>query len=243
MAAAEAVAVTTTVGAVAAASVRRLLTKRSQLRFSDKGGLFQVTLVHFPPRYGVGLKPSPKTAETREIKRFFWPAFLPFQRLNSRLSLGDLTMLQITAVVLAATALVAGTPSTPTTASDCLAFGPSTSLAVESEHSAQSADVPTVDKAKVRYGRVSEIDFEKHKIGVVNSKKVYLEIPAYKTIVKDKVERGSARYIKLMEEATSSFRSALAKVAEKKSLKLIVETGGVSGVKTSEVTDAIIGAL
>lgn len=149
-------------------------------------------------------------------------------------------MLQITTVVLVAAALAAGTSSTPTTAGSPLATA---SVEVAVEASMTLADEPTVDKAKVRYGRVSEVDFKKHKIGVVNSKKVYLEIPAYKTIVKDKVDKGSARYIKLMEEATTAFRGALAKVAENKSLKLIVETGGVSGVKTSEVTDAIIGAL
>mgnify|MGYP001479652834 CR=1 FL=1 len=60
---------------------------------------------------------------------------------------------------------------------------------------------------------------------------------------KDKIEKGSARYIQLMEEATAVYRSTLEKVAQDKSIKLIVETGGVSGVKTSELTDAIIEAL
>ncbi|MAW61226.1 MAG: hypothetical protein CMJ94_10375 [Planctomycetes bacterium] len=102
---------------------------------------------------------------------------------------------------------------------------------------------PKVDSSKVRYGKLADVDLAKDKIGVVNSKKVYLEIPAYKTIVKDKIEKGSARYIQLMEEATAVYRSTLEKVAQDKSIKLIVETGGVSGVKTSELTDAIIEAL
>lgn len=102
---------------------------------------------------------------------------------------------------------------------------------------------PKIDANKVRFGVLTEVDLTKDKVAVVNSKKVYLEIPAYKTIVKEKVEKGSARYIKLMEEATEAFRMALAKVAKEKSIKLIVETGGVSGVKTSDVTDAIIEAI
>ncbi|MCH2101722.1 MAG: hypothetical protein MK209_07350 [Planctomycetes bacterium] len=53
----------------------------------------------------------------------------------------------------------------------------------------------------------------------------------------------SARYIQLMEEATAVYRATLEKVAQDKGVKLIVETGGVSGVKTLELTDAIIESL
>lgn len=140
-------------------------------------------------------------------------------------------MLRITAIALAALTLAA---TAPAAASSTATFG-SPALSQDDE--------PKVDASKVRYGKLAEAELKKDKVGVVNSKKVYLEIPAYKTIVKDKVEKGSARYIQLMEEATAVYRSTLEKVAQDKGVKLIVETGGVSGVKTTELTDAIIEAL
>lgn len=140
-------------------------------------------------------------------------------------------MLRITAIALAALLSTATAPAGA-------ANGP---VATTSPHFQD--EVPKVDQSKVRYGKLADVDLTKDKVGVVNSKKVYLEIPAYKTILKDKIEKGSARYIQLMEEATAVYRSTLEKVAKDKSVLLIVETGGVSGVKTSELTDAIIEAL
>ncbi len=104
---------------------------------------------------------------------------------------------------------------------------------------------PEVDKSKIRYGKLGDVDLKdkETRIGLVNSKKVYLEIPAYKTVVSEKVKRGSARWIQLMEQATNQFRETLEKVAQKKGLKLIVEVGGVSGVRTIDLTDAIVEAL
>ena len=140
-------------------------------------------------------------------------------------------MFRITAIALAALTLAATAP----------AWG--VSLVISGSLALSQEEEPKADASKVRYGKLAEVDLKKDKVGVVNSKKVYLEIPAYKTIVKDKVEKGSARYIQLMEEATAVYRSTLEKVAQDKGVKLIVETGGVSGVKTSELTDAIIEAL
>lgn len=140
-------------------------------------------------------------------------------------------MFRITAIALAALTLAATAP----------AWG--TSPVTTGSPALSQDEEPKVDASKVRYGKLAEVDLKKDKVGVVNSKKVYLEIPAYKTIVKDKVEKGSARYIQLMEEATAVYRSTLEKVAQDKGVKLIVETGGVSGVKTTELTDAIIEAL
>lgn len=138
-------------------------------------------------------------------------------------------MLRITAIALAALLLAATTPGRTAIS------GVSTAMFQEEE--------AKVDASKVRFGKLSEVDLKKDKVAVVNSKKIYLEIPAYKTIVKDKVEKGSARYIQLMEEATALYRSTLEKVAKDKSVQLIVETGGVSGIKTTDLTDAIIESL
>lgn len=140
-------------------------------------------------------------------------------------------MLRSTAIALAALLLSVIAP-----AMSEIAPANSTSLLVQD-------DEPKVNQSKVRYGKLADVDLAKDKIGVVNSKKVYLEIPAYKTILKDKIEKGSARYIQLMEEATAVYRNTLEKIAKDKSVVLVVETGGVSGVKTSELTDAIIEAL
>lgn len=140
-------------------------------------------------------------------------------------------MLRITATALAALLLSVFAP-----AKSEIAPADTTSALFQDEE-------PKVDQSKVRYGKLADVDLSKDKVGVVNSKKVYLEIPAYKTILKDKVEKDSARYIQLMEEATAVYRSTLEKVAKDKAVVLIVETGGVSGVKTSELTDAIIEAL
>ncbi len=107
----------------------------------------------------------------------------------------------------------------------------------------QEKEKAKVNSGKIRHGKLADVNLEKDKIAVINSKKIYLEIPAYKAIVKDKVKKGTARYIKLMEEATALYRATLEKVANKKSIKLIVEVGGVSGVKTTDLTDAIIAAL
>lgn len=104
-------------------------------------------------------------------------------------------------------------------------------------------DEPKVEKSKVRYGSLQDVDLTKDKVGVVNSRKVYLQIPAYKTILDEKVVEGSARYIKLMEEATRVYREKLKAAAIDKGLKLVVEVGGVSGVRTSDLTDAIIESL
>ncbi len=107
----------------------------------------------------------------------------------------------------------------------------------------QEKEEPKVDAAKIRHGKLADVDLKKDKVAVVDSKKIYLQIPAYKTIVKDKIKKGSARYIKLMEEATALYRATLEKIANKESVKLVVEVGGVSGVKTTDLTDAIIDAL
>jgi len=113
----------------------------------------------------------------------------------------------------------------------------------ESAVYSQEKEKPKVDSGKIRHGKLSDVNLEKDKIYVIKSRKIYLEIPSYKTILKDKVKKGTARYIKLMEEATALYRKKLEEVASKKSIKLIVEVGGVSGAKTVDITATIIAAL
>lgn len=102
-----------------------------------------------------------------------------------------------------------------------------------------------LDRDKVRHGNASRFDATgTAKVATVRSSDVYDEIPAYKTIQKEGVEKGSARYNQLIREATKAFKAALKKVAKDGSYVLIVEEGGISGY--SHVTDAtadIIAAL
>lgn len=97
-----------------------------------------------------------------------------------------------------------------------------------------------IDDTKIRYG--STTSFKKGQtVAVVDSQKVYLQIKPYKTIIKEKVEKDSARWNKLMEEATALYKNALAKAGH----NLIIEIGGVdeSLHKTADITQDIIDLL
>ncbi|HEX9794320.1 MAG TPA: hypothetical protein VGC54_10090, partial [Planctomycetota bacterium] len=80
---------------------------------------------------------------------------------------------------------------------------------VEMGHVSRHQDPPVVDEVKidpgkVRFGNLMEFDpAKKPQIGTVRSDVVYKQIPAYKTILADGVERGTARFTKLMKEATA----------------------------------------
>ncbi|MFQ5749003.1 MAG: hypothetical protein ACE5H3_06050 [Planctomycetota bacterium] len=101
-----------------------------------------------------------------------------------------------------------------------------------------------IDESKVRYGDVGSFKPKQgQKVGVVRSKEVYLEIPAYQTILKEKIKKGTARYNQLINEATVAFKKALVKVANKGGLALIVEEGGIQGYPTTDVTRGVIRAL
>jgi len=101
-----------------------------------------------------------------------------------------------------------------------------------------------LDHSKVRHGNPGDFDPEKgHRVSTVRSKEVYKAIPAYQTIVKEKVQQGTARYTKLMKEATRNFRKALKVAARQGSFVLIVEEGGITGYSTTDLTAEIIQAL
>ncbi|MCH2101723.1 MAG: hypothetical protein MK209_07355 [Planctomycetes bacterium] len=82
-------------------------------------------------------------------------------------------MFRITAIALAALTLAA-------TAS-ALGWG---SAVFSSPVLTQEPEKAKVDASKVRYGKLAEVDLSKDRVGVVNSRKVYLQIAAYMTIVK-----------------------------------------------------------
>jgi hypothetical protein len=78
----------------------------------------------------------------------------------------------------------------------------------------------------------------------VRSTEVYEQIEAYKTIKKEGVQEGTARWQQLMKEATAAYKAALKKVASDYSFVLIVEDGGISGYEhASDCTSSVIAAL
>lgn len=119
-----------------------------------------------------------------------------------------------------------------------------TGLPAVTESTILVQDTVKLDTAKVRYGDHSQFDSKRgDKVGTVRSTDVYEAIPAYKTIKKEGVTQGSARWEQLMQEATSSFKSALRTVASNQSLVLIVEEGAISGYSTSDVTSSVISSV
>ena len=113
------------------------------------------------------------------------------------------------------------------------------------ENSTITVEEVKLDRAQVRWGNASKFDVKgTATVGTVRSTDVYDEIPAYKTIKKEGVEKGSARYNKLIGQATKDFKAALKKVAKDKGFALIVEEGGISGyTHVTDATSDIIAAL
>tara|TARA_R110002110_G_scaffold193493_1_gene402122 strand:- start:1577 stop:1975 length:399 start_codon:yes stop_codon:yes gene_type:complete len=97
-----------------------------------------------------------------------------------------------------------------------------------------------IDSTKVRYGKLSEFK-EGQKVYLVDSKKVYSQMAPYKTITKEKLKPGSARYNILISRCTTLYKATLGK----SEYSLIVEIGGVDKTlhKTEDVTTKIISLL
>ena len=106
-----------------------------------------------------------------------------------------------------------------------------------------AVDDPRVDSTQVRYGNLSAIDWkESPKVGIVRSKEVYKEIPEYKLIKKEKIEKGTARYTQLMQICTNKYRKSLSIVADGK-YELIVEQGGISNYPITDITKKAISYI
>ena len=102
-----------------------------------------------------------------------------------------------------------------------------------------------LDRSKVRHGNASSFDpAGSAKVATVRSTDVYNATPAGIIIKKEGVEKGTARYNKLIRQATTSYKAALKKVANASSFVLIVEQGGISGYSNvTDATAAIISAI
>tara|TARA_R100001377_G_scaffold30056_1_gene16405 strand:- start:348 stop:698 length:351 start_codon:yes stop_codon:yes gene_type:complete len=100
---------------------------------------------------------------------------------------------------------------------------------------------PYINPNMVRHGQLSEFNSDnKDRVGVIESTKIYEELPSVKLIRKDKLEQGTARYNKLMQTATNNYKKILKAVARDKNLVLIVELGGVKDYPTISVTKECI---
>lgn len=114
-----------------------------------------------------------------------------------------------------------------------------------SDSAVLAQDTVKLDRDKIRYGDAANFDAKRgDKVGTVRSTEVYEAIPAYKTIKREGVTEGSARWQQLMREATESYKGALRSVAGNQGVVLIVEDGGISGYSNvTDVTSAVIGAI
>jgi hypothetical protein len=72
---------------------------------------------------------------------------------------------------------------------------------------------------------------------VLDRDKVFAKIPAYKKIKREGLDKNSARYYFLLEEANRVFRAAVKKVAEEKGYDLVVEKGGIKASKDVQIPD------
>ena len=102
------------------------------------------------------------------------------------------------------------------------------------------SSVQGIDSTKVRHGNIRTF-VEGQVVHIVDSQKVYLQMTPYKTIIREKLKEGQARYAKLMRQCTSLYKATLGKSG----YSLIVEIDGVDKTlhKTEDVTNKIISLL
>jgi Skp family chaperone for outer membrane proteins len=97
----------------------------------------------------------------------------------------------------------------------------------------------SIDISLIRYGEYKDFDASrKDKIAVVNSKKIYMTIPEYKIIKKEKIGKETARYFALMKVCTTKYRTAIKSFA--RDYVLVVEVGGVQDYPTTDITSSVI---
>lgn len=136
------------------------------------------------------------------------------------------------------------TPSIAFFLAACALMAAPSATSASTEGSLLTQELVKLDRDKVKYGEASQFDSKRgDKVGTVRSTEVYEAIPAYKTIRKEGVTEGSARWQQLMQEATTAFKAGLRTVASNQGLVLIVEEGGISGYSTSDVTASVTSAV
>jgi hypothetical protein len=99
----------------------------------------------------------------------------------------------------------------------------------------------TIDTEKIYFG--SPAKFKKP--GVINAKTVFLEIPAYQEIVREKLTKKDAKYMILIAEANKIFKKALKKVFDESGYDLVGEIDSIQieGETVPEITSRVIEAI
>jgi len=124
-----------------------------------------------------------------------------------------------------------------------LAFAPNSGVIARS-------DLAEKDSDKINYKITGDVYFGDKNLfsapAVMNRDKVFAEIPAFKTIKKEKLDKRSARYFMLLEQANEVFREKVKATAERMGHDLVVEKGGIKAdpaMKFSNITQDVIDAI
>jgi hypothetical protein len=72
---------------------------------------------------------------------------------------------------------------------------------------------------------------------VLDRDKVFKKIPEYQKILREKLDKNSARYYFLLEKANKVFREKVKEIAKKLGYDLVVEKGGIKANKEIRITD------
>ncbi|MFH1998419.1 MAG: hypothetical protein ABIK28_02010, partial [Planctomycetota bacterium] len=86
------------------------------------------------------------------------------------------------------------------------------------------------DSDKVNYKITGDIYYGDKNLfntpAVLNRDKIFAEIPAFKKIKKEKLDKHCARYFMLLEQANEVFRDKVKAKADEMGFDLVVEKGG-----------------
>ncbi|MEQ8763073.1 MAG: hypothetical protein RL885_04045 [Planctomycetota bacterium] len=88
-------------------------------------------------------------------------------------------------------------------------------------------DVQVVDKKKVYFGDPDNFS----RPAVISAKKIFDEIPAYKQIKEEGLDKNDPRYWTLLEKANKVFKRVVKKVAENGGYDLVAEVGSLKGAE------------
>lgn len=99
-----------------------------------------------------------------------------------------------------------------------------------------------VDKERIYYGNPEK---GVSNPAVIDSSKIFNNIPAYKKIVDEGLTPKNPKYWILMEEANKVFKASLKKTAKKLKVDLIAEIGAIEikGKEITDITDEVIEKL
>jgi len=108
---------------------------------------------------------------------------------------------------------------------------------------------PDIEEAKIKYRVTGDVYFgdryQFSKPCVLCRKKIFEKIPEYQTIVHEQLNKNSARYHLLIEQANRVFRSKIKEALEGLGYDLVVEKKGIKarGVKIPDISKEVIAKI